>query len=346
MTNDELRQKNFAACSQWLSGHTLEMTERLFTDDGIKRVMFIEQPFQHHSWIGKEMVLQNSRNADDRWEVNTTIDEVHEMLDPNLFFIDLHNECLYHNDDGSVSRYHNSYIQYFLCRDGKLKEWREYFNSCMRAEFDGVKMPDYQGMPPVEQDRKALAARVAAGEVKVPGDYPEPASDDMPEEMLRARNEAIIRRFLATACKDRMCFFAKDAVKKCMFTEKYCHVFQWDGWDLIAENQRRNSAEGNIQITITGMHPGKDPNEFIVEAVGAGPTFGQAGEVTGIYANEYIYLFRLRGGLVVEWREYYNAFARGVQAGILPADHRGPGDPVQRDREALAARQKQSKTEA
>lgn len=123
-------------------------------------------------------------------------------------------------------------------------------------------------------------------------------SDD---QEIRTRNAATVRKALAAVgdVDAQMAHYADDTVFEFPYASPPARI---EGKRTISDYLRGALGIFEIRVTVTHVHETTDPDTLIAE-------FTSEGKVTTTgksYTNSYISVFRLRDGLIVHQKEFYN----------------------------------------
>ena len=127
----------------------------------------------------------------------------------------------------------------------------------------------------------------------------------------RRRNlEAIHRVFAAVSAGDadaQVANYTEDIVLEFPFTDPPTVV---QGKAAVHERLTNAFKVFKFDLSVTDLHPGLDPDEFIVEFTGSGTYLPNSAP----YENRYIAVFGFRDGMISRQREYFDPTQAGKSA--------------------------------
>ena len=124
-------------------------------------------------------------------------------------------------------------------------------------------------------------------------------------EAVRATNLRVVEAFFDPAQQDRrLDLFADDGVKEIPFAPPMIEPRAWRGRAELERNAAENAARfAGVRHVDVSISPSEDPNEvWATSRLAPGATLhGRA------YPQEFVHHFRLDGGRISVWREYFNS---------------------------------------
>jgi ketosteroid isomerase-like protein len=125
------------------------------------------------------------------------------------------------------------------------------------------------------------------------------------DDAVRAANLRVIEAFFDPAQQERRLeLFADDGVKEIPFAPPLIAPRAWRGRAQLEQNAAENAGRfAGIAHVDVAIFPGLDPDEFwATNRMAPGATlFDQP------YPQEFVHYFRVGGGRIVLWREYFNS---------------------------------------
>ena len=135
MTTDghtDLRRRNRAIVEAFFDPAQQSQRLELFAEDGVKEIPFAPRMIEPRAWRGRAELERNAAENAGRFAGIAHVDvRIFPSEDPNELWATsrMGPEATFHG-----RRYPQEFVHYFLLEDGRIKLWREYFNSSVLGE--------------------------------------------------------------------------------------------------------------------------------------------------------------------------------------------------------------------
>ena len=129
---DALRRSNLRTVEAFFDPSLQARRLELFAEDGVKEIPFAPRAIQPRAWHGRAELERNAAENAGRFAGIAHVDvRVFPSQDPNEAWATsrLAPQATFH-----AVRYPQEFVYYFLLEAGRIRLWREYFNSSVLLE--------------------------------------------------------------------------------------------------------------------------------------------------------------------------------------------------------------------